>query len=225
MYFAIIGDIVKSKKIENRNQVQEKLNEVLKQLNSKYEKSIAAKFIITLGDEFQGLLLNSNNVIDIIDEIKFEMYPIKIRFGVGIGCIDTQINKDMALGADGPAYHYARKVIEDIKVLNKMNSKAQYNTDIMISAGNSNDNIIDLINNNLCLCYFIEEKWTDKQRDLIKKIIYSDMTQREIANELKLVQSSVQRRLKFSGYYNYVYVKQGLKKVLSNVWGEEIDAE
>jgi len=58
MYFAIIGDIVESKKILNRNEAQEKLNHILKDINIEYERNIAAKFIITLGDEFQGLLSN-----------------------------------------------------------------------------------------------------------------------------------------------------------------------
>lgn len=50
--------------------------------------------------------------------------------------------------------------------------------------------------------------------------MFSNKTQREIANELNLVQSSVQRRLKSSGYYNYIYVKQCLNRVLMEVWGE-----
>lgn len=219
MYFAIIGDIVESKKILNRNEAQEKLNHILKDINIEYERNIAAKFIITLGDEFQGLLSNPIHLFDIIDKIKFKMYPIKIRFGVGIGNIHTNINKEMALGADGPAYHYARKMIEEIKILNKTNSKSQYNTDIGVSSIYKTD-IVSLINNNLCLCYFIEEKWTDKQRELIEKIMFSNKTQREIANELNLVQSSVQRRLKSSGYYNYIYVKHSLNRVLMEVWGE-----
>ncbi|HAR86372.1 MAG TPA: hypothetical protein DCR69_11635, partial [Clostridium sp.] len=44
MYFAIIGDIVESKKILNRNEAQEKLNHILKDINIEYERNIAAKF-------------------------------------------------------------------------------------------------------------------------------------------------------------------------------------
>ena len=217
MYFAIIGDIVDSKKILNRNETQEKLNNILKAINIEYERNIAAKFIITLGDEFQGLLSNPIHLFDIIDKIKFKMHPIKIRFGIGIGDIDTEINKEMALGADGPAYHYARKMVDEIKILNKTNSKALYNTDIGVSSIYKHD-IVNLINNNLCLCYFIEEKWTDKQRELIEKIMFSQKTQREIADELNLAQSSVQRRLKNSGYYNYIHVKNSLNRILMEVW-------
>ena len=109
MYFAIIGDIVESKKLIDRDGVQKRLNIILKDINIKFDNDIAAKFVITLGDEFQGLLSNPSNLFDIIDTIKFEMYPVRIRFGIGIGSIDTEVNSEMALGADGPAYHYARK--------------------------------------------------------------------------------------------------------------------
>lgn len=53
-YAAIIGDIKDSKKIENRNQVQEKLNSVLKQVNEAYYTDISAKFVIPWEMNFRG---------------------------------------------------------------------------------------------------------------------------------------------------------------------------
>ena len=55
-YYAIIGDIKRFKKIENRCEIQEKLKKILDNVNSIYNNDISAKFLITLGDEFQGLL-------------------------------------------------------------------------------------------------------------------------------------------------------------------------
>lgn len=49
--------------------------------------------------------------MDIISEMEIEMYPVKLRFGIGIGSIVTDINRELLLGADGPAYHNARKMI------------------------------------------------------------------------------------------------------------------
>lgn len=61
-YIAIIGDIKDSKKIENRNLIQGKLNYVLNQINKMYSSDISAAFITTLGDEFQGLLSKSTHL-------------------------------------------------------------------------------------------------------------------------------------------------------------------
>lgn len=68
-----------------------------------------------MGDEFQGLLCKGKNVWNIITEIQREMYPVKIRFGIGIGQITTDINADMAIGADGSGYYSARGAVEFLK--------------------------------------------------------------------------------------------------------------
>ncbi len=107
-YIAIIGDIIKSKNIQNRYDTQEKLRSVLASINMEYSEDIASNFMITLGDEFQGLLKNGTNVIDVILKIEKNMYPVQFRFGIGIGEITTKIDRMMPLGADGPAYSNAR---------------------------------------------------------------------------------------------------------------------
>ena len=69
-YIAIIGDMRDSREIGHRREVQNKLNSVLGTINEKYNSMIASKFMITLGDEFQGLLLEGVRVVDIIEEIQ-----------------------------------------------------------------------------------------------------------------------------------------------------------
>ena len=115
MFCAIIGDIVQSRKFNERSKIQDKLRAALDSINEEYDELIASKFIITLGDEFQGLLKTTDKLIDIIYRIVMEMHPVKIRIGIGIGDILTEINKEMSLGADGPAYHNARKMLDEMK--------------------------------------------------------------------------------------------------------------
>lgn len=216
MYYAIIGDIIQSKELANRMEIQTKLNSILHEINKKYADEIAANFIITLGDEFQGLLNSPENLIDIIDLIKFYLHPIKVRFGIGIGEINTEINREMAIGADGPAYYFAREKIEEIKMQKK--SKMSSTADVKLKAY-SNETAVDLINSNFCLCQFVEDKWTDKQRELIKEMLFAKKSQREVGEKLGVVQSSIQRRLKSSGYYDYVYCRETIKKSIINIWG------
>ena len=108
-YVAVIGDIIESRKIENRQAVQLKLQSVLDVVNKKYEKSLASKFMITLGDELQGLVRDKRTSVDIISFIVLEMLPICLRFGVGVGEISTDIVYDNSVKIDGSAYHRARK--------------------------------------------------------------------------------------------------------------------
>ena len=93
------------------------MKQVLEEINNKYISDISAKFIITLGDEFQGLLGNGVNTMNIVSEIGRKMYPVKIRFGIGIG-------------ADGPAYYKARDAIEYLKGNEKKNKQLQRISDL-----------------------------------------------------------------------------------------------
>ena len=85
-YIAIIGDIRYSKQISNRGAIQSKLNKVLKSINDNYKEDIAANFLITLGDEFQGLLTSTEHLLEIIRYVQMSMYPVEIRFGLGWSC-------------------------------------------------------------------------------------------------------------------------------------------
>lgn len=223
MYFALIGDIINSKNIsidnalQARNEVQMKLNTILEEINKKYSDGIAANFLITLGDEFQGLLNSPNYIFEIIETIKLNIFPTRLRFGIGIGDIYTQINRDMALGADGPAYHNARKNIDLIKTLEK--GKMNGSVNIMVREETSlHPHEINLINSNLQLCTFIESNWTLKQRELIKKIRLEKKSQVEAAEILGISQSSVQRRLKAAGFYDYIHGIDTVSTIVKEIW-------
>ena len=114
-FVAVIGDIKDSRHLENRKEVQTHMQTILEQVNEKYEEYIASRFLITLGDEFQGLLYTGENVLHIISEIRMQLYPVHLRFGIGFGQITTDIRAEMALGADGPGYYRAREAIERLK--------------------------------------------------------------------------------------------------------------
>lgn len=218
MYIAIIGDIIDSKKIINRAEIQEKLNFILNEINKKYEKSISANFIITLGDEFQGLLNSPENIIKILEKIKLELYPVKLRFGIGFGGITTEINKTMAIGADGPAFYKARESIEELKISEKKNEKP-FQDVIMKSEKPSHSICFNLINSILSSCSYIENKWTDKQREVIKFIFIDSLNQTTIAKQMKLEKSSIQRRIDSSGFYTYIYGLKEVSNSLNELWG------
>ena len=120
-FVAVIGDIKDSRLLENRKEVQLRLQEVLERLNENYKEEIVSRFLITLGDEFQGLLCSGKAVLDMINEIRMEMYPVRLRFGIGFGQITTDIRTEMALGADGPGYYRAREAVELLKEREKKN--------------------------------------------------------------------------------------------------------
>ncbi len=215
MYYAIIGDIVDSKKIKNRLEMQEKLKEFLNKINNDYDDSIASKFIITLGDEFQGLLENPVKMFEIINKIELYMKPIKFRFGIGVGNILTNIDEKMSIGSDGPVWWNARNMISELKYLKK---GVKQISNIKIS-GIKNQNVLDLININLCLCHSIKNNWTNEQRKVIEHIVLQyglsdNFVQKHIALELGMSPENLNKKLKLSLYYDYVYSQKTIAKIL-----------
>lgn len=219
MYFAIIGDIIGSKKLENRFSVQEKLTGILDQVNKEYAEDIASNFTITIGDEFQGLLTRGVRSMEIIDKIRISMDPVDIRFGIGIGEIRTRINK-LSIGADGPAYWNAREAISEIHSDNDY-GKAK----IMISA-DENRNMVKVMNETLRLCDHIESRWRDTQREVVEKSILRyghdlKVKQIDLAELLHLTSQALNQRIQSSGYYNYLRARREISQLMDAEWGEE----
>lgn len=200
-YTVIIGDIIDSKTIIDRKDSQARFKKVLSEINIKYAKDIASKFTITLGDEFQGLLKNRNNIIKIIFEIEMAMFPINLRFGVGIGDISTDINFEYSSEIDGPAYHRARNMIETLESSKSQYSKREAN--ILISSDEKNTEIDKLLNSILSVSTVLKSKWTLRQTQVIHAYLLNDENQYKAADKLGIGQSSVNKALNNGSFYTY----------------------
>lgn len=200
-YTVIIGDIIDSKKITDRQKVQAKFKDILKEINENYTDAIASQFTITLGDEFQGLLKNRKNIIDIIFEIEMAMFPIEMRFGVGIGEVSTAINFESSSEIDGPAYHRARAMIKELERSEAQHLRRAGN--ILITSQKENTAIDQLLNSILSVCTALKSKWTVKQREIIQSYLLSDENQSKAAENLGIGQSSVSRGLKAAEFASY----------------------
>ncbi|MBK5202031.1 MAG: hypothetical protein JJE21_10965 [Spirochaetaceae bacterium] len=215
IYFAIIGDVVDSRKIEKRNIVQRLYVEVINKINIKYSEDIASKFIITFGDSFQGLLKKSIHILQIIQEIEDSMAPYKLRFGIGIGRIDTTIILEDSSLIDGPAYHNARFAIDEVKTLKDKDKS--YSATLV----HSNNIILDnLINSALSICSVMKSSWTDKQKQVVDFTMNQEKTQDEIAKILHIKQPTVNRRLKSTNIYIYSQAIENINKAFELYLGE-----
>ena len=218
-YIAVIADIKESKKISNRNEVQKQLGQVLTEINEKYNNDIYSKFTITLGDEFQGLLCNGANTMNIISDIERRMFPVKLRFGIGIGEIITDVNKEISIGADGPAYHMARKAIEHLKADEKKKRTNTADTRIEIDG---NEKAALLLNTILSLLTIIKENWSDRQREIIWDMLEHQDSQMSVANRLNIKQPSVQKSMSKGKYYASKDAMDTIGKILGEIRREDV---
>lgn len=214
LFVAIIGDIRNSRNIDNRKNIQDQLKIVLENINVKYQKDIVSKFVITLGDEFQGVLVNSRQILKIIEEIKMQLFPVELRFGIGIGKITTDIDTEMALGADGPGYYNARNAIDKLKENEKKNKTVLSDLRIDIDF---NDSRVNLINTIFELIKTIETNWTGRQRQIIWDMRRHQDGQIKVAERLGIEQPTVQKALAKAKYYVYVKTMQTVEDTLEEM--------
>lgn len=120
-YLIVIGDLVQSKKLDSssRKQVQNCLKSVFQRINNS-SNSIVSPYTITLGDEFQVVYQTADQIFNHLWMISTEIHPVFARFSISLGEISTEINREQALGMDGPAFHRAREQVEMMKENNRL---------------------------------------------------------------------------------------------------------
>ncbi len=109
-YVAVIGDIRKSRRAPERAGLQTLLEDGLVKVNERFEGELAAGFVVTLGDEFQGLLLRPGALLDVLVAVDEALNGAAVRYGLGWGTLSTAI-REQALGMDGPCFHLAREAL------------------------------------------------------------------------------------------------------------------
>lgn len=197
-YIAVIGDIKDSRNHADRNGLQLRLQGALEGVNREYGKQIASRFMITLGDEFQGLFAAGPGAVFAVDRIERELYPVQIRFGIGVGEITTDIDAAMPLGADGPAYYSARNMIDALKAAEKKKMDPKANVRIEIQGDPA---VSELMNAVFALLSAAKADWTERQVVIMNAYLACGGTQEEAAKRLGIDQSTLQKALAAANFY------------------------
>lgn len=208
LYIALIGDVVKSKEINpmEREQLQVDLASLFKDINERYKRKLVSPLTITLGDEFQGLFVEGDSMLEIIDEIRLKTYPVRVRFGLGFGTMSTAIRQEDSLGSDGPAYYCARKAIEQVKQRERAYKVAK--TTIRVESNQVDKGHICLLNAALIGMCAIDRAWAEKERS-IARYLREKRTQNEIAKKIKTSQANISSIIfsKNIYYYNEIFLE------------------
>lgn len=219
MYCAIIGDLIGSKKIEpeQRAAVQVRLRQLLDEMNEKYSDYMVSPFLLTLGDEFQGLLTASEAALEITEYIDRGLaeHSVRIRYGLGLGEISTgSVNREQALGDDGSVYHRAREGVELLK------KKKWKGFPVAIRTGEVDEELLwsvcQLLND-------LAEDWNPAQRQYVLDMEQLG-EQQLVAEKNRTQQSGVSRALKRAHYKTYRKAKEDLKQYLLSKYDSPLSA-
>ena len=220
MYLALIADVIDSKMVQERLDLQKQVEKTLQKMNELFGDYLASRFTLTLGDEFQALLKVDAPVFQIIDTLRSELTPTQLRFGIGLGEIVTAIDPLQSVGADGPAYWNARAAINFVHQKNDYGS-----TQIYFSSGKENQDFF--VNALIASGEAIRSGWRDSQEEillnLIKRSVYSEsFSQQDLAQSLAINPSALSKRLKSSSIRVYLRGRAAaLASIQSTVKGEE----
>lgn len=175
----LIADVEASKGLseDRRKALQEELQAELDYLNRTDHRPISP-YTITLGDEFQAVFTKADGLFADLFRILALLYPVKVRFSLGIGSIATPINEEQAIGMDGPAFHQAREGIDRLKESGFLFS---------IRAGQGNETPLKIVNSSLQLLSHEIQKWK-KNRLSIFYLMNEGYDYKEIADQLNISQ-------------------------------------
>ena len=181
-YLAVIGDVRRSRVAPQRAELQKLMERGLEEINREFADELAAGFVITLGDEFQGLLAGPGQALKVLVALEEVLGETPVRYGLGWGTISTEL-RELALGMDGPCFHRAREAVGESKRADRW---------VTVSGLGSDD---EILNGLLWLVGAVRGRWTSVQRETVEQVRVAQ-TQREAAAVRGVHESSVSQALK-----------------------------
>lgn len=187
-YIVIIGDLVSSKDLNNkeREKCQSILKDIIDRINDE-SLSVRSPLTITLGDEFQAVYDDLSTVLADSWSALAALYPVGVRFSIGVGQIYTSINSEQALGMDGPAFHVAREGINQLKSSGKI-----YNIAIGSPSDRPEDilSLVDLVNHTL---HFLSNELKQWKKTRLQILVMEQKGEpvKKIAKKLGISESAV----------------------------------
>ncbi len=185
----------------HRGVLQRRFARLIVNLNRDYRKTIMSKFVITLGDEFQGLLNSATIIPDLLWRLEEDLPQREFRVGVGLGTLDTPLQR-YAINIDGPALHVARAAINDAK-------RAKALGGVFRGFGELDDIMTGIGS----LLWFQRSRWTASQRN-IASLLREGMSQIEVAGKLGIKRQVVSRQVLASGCYPYIAAESAWRMIL-----------
>ncbi|MBY0496754.1 MAG: SatD family protein [Cyanobacteria bacterium] len=208
-FIALIGDMVHSRELQPavRASAQTQFSRLINELNRTFKQDIASKFAVTIGDEFQGLLLTAEVIPELIWTVEKRYQAREIRFGIGFGILHTKLQA-AALNIDGPVLHAARAAItaaRQEKLLGGVFSGFGVHDEILTGFAQS--------------LHHMRTNWTDRQKEVVD-LLRRGFTQGEAAARLAITRQAVSERAVSAGWDTYRRVeaawRQGLKVATLN---------
>jgi hypothetical protein len=204
-YTVIIGDISGSKRLNGMDRYQTQLfvKSGIVQINEEFETSMEAPATMTKGDEFQALVANPADAYQIIQVIQKMVFPICIRYGIGVGTV-YRMGGVLPIEMDGPAFHRANRALSFAK-------KQKTNLWLVTESGD-----FDLLVNTIfSLISAIKSRWNERHYKLYWD--YQEMgTYKQVAEKENVTPQAIFDVLKNTRATDVISAEGNLRKFLND---------
>ena len=202
IYIVVTGDLISSKKVDNRAVLQEKVQGAMSKVNKEFRPYLIVPFNFTTGDEFQGLITEIKTSFDLAIKWKEALFPWRTRFGIGAGILSTPIAKTTS-SMDGECFHRARKAIEVAKEEKKF---LVYNTGNFIL-----DTSVNMI---ILLMEVIQKDW--KEIHYRRYWLYKKLgTLEKVAAKEGVSKQAIIKSLRVAKYEAILEAEESVEKLLA----------
>lgn len=180
--FAVVGDVIGSRKLDDRPRLGTKLDQALKKTaNADWQ----APPIRTRGvDEFSALASTPQAAITLAEALCLRATPIPVRIAIAEGPLDVRAKGRDASKMDGPAFHRAAETLE----------RAKHEQLWIAFALDKDPTAQRLAEQSLALAFNVINEWTDRVRD-VAILARQNHTQAQIASKLDISQQAVSAAL------------------------------
>jgi hypothetical protein len=200
----VIGDVVKSRHTENRQQLQHRIATQLTQLNRAQKKNVLSPYTLTLGDEFQAVYRKADNLFRDCWIILYSVYPVRVRFSIGLGELTTKVNRKRAIGMDGPAFYSARAGIARMK-----------ESGAIFHVTRESEPVPKWINLSLDLISHFTGKWKKNRVYTFQRLLCGD-TPKSIAHKASLTATGVYKNIQAGALDILVLMFKEIEKAIDD---------
>ncbi len=201
--FVLLGDVVRSSRIQDPWGFQRRLWKLVQTLNHKFSAELAAEFKILKGiDEIAAVLRSLRPIAEVVSEMFFSLYPVMLRVVVVYGEITVGFATGDVSRMDGPSFHEAAELMEELK-RERLFFRLKASSVLLDRA------LTGLVNALLLL----KTRWTPEQVRLIQA--YRRLgSQREVASQWGISQQAVSERLRRALWPEIQRLEHELKELL-----------
>lgn len=183
-YCVVLGDVVDSREIGDREAFQRTLTETLDAINEEFDDSLQAPFAVLKGvDEIGGVLRTVPPVAEIQRRLARAVHPQQIRIVAVLGRVDVNEEAGDVSTMDGEAFARADALLAELE-----------SDDFTFRLEGDEPVLDDLLSDEINLLDMLRAEWTERQLEIVTRFDELD-SQKAVAESLDVSPQAVSKAL------------------------------